>query len=357
MTDMIDGGEPSESISTPEPMAEATPMDAVERAFAAVEAEDNGQEGTKPDSPQLSTDEKPEDTGQKRGPDGKFVAKEPDGDQQDADKPQDGDEAEKKPAEPEAKTPFSEPPSRFSVEAKEAWKSAPEPVKAEVHRALTEMEAGIEKHRAGASEWENLREFAEMAKANNVTVKDAMARYVAADRHLGQDLIGGLDALAKQYGTSLHDIAAHVLNQPADKVQSQSAAEVRALNEKIARLEHSLNGVTTNIQTQQLTATQREVEAFASEHPRFGELSEEIALQIKSGIKDLPTAYKRAELLNPVPTPAVVATPAPDLSAQTRKGTLSVSGAPSSGSNPANRKPPSSPEDAVSRAFATYGLG
>jgi len=356
MTDETTGAEPSEPISTPESTTEATPMDAVERAFASLEAEDNGQEGAKPDSPQLSADEKPEDTGQKRGPDGKFLAKEPEGEQQPADKPQEADEAEKKATEPEVKTPFSEPPSRFSAEAKEAWKTAPEPVKAEVHRALTEMEAGIEKHRVGAQEWENLREFSELAKQNNVTVKDAMARYVAADRHLNQDLIGGLDSLAKQYGSSLRDIAAHVLGQPVDQVQSQSAAEVRALNEKIARLEQSLNGVNANIQTQNQTATLREVEAFAKVNPRFEELSQAIAAEIKLG-HDLPTAYRRAELLNPLPAPAAPATPTPDLSAQTRKGTLSVSGAPSSGSNPANRKPPSSPMEALDRSFATLGLG
>tara|TARA_R110000823_G_scaffold10557_3_gene36778 strand:+ start:1876 stop:2946 length:1071 start_codon:yes stop_codon:yes gene_type:complete len=356
MDDIIDGAEPSEPVATPEieqAQAEPTPRDAIDRAFASLDAEDSGQKGTKPDSPQLSVDTE----GQKRGPDGKFIANDAEAVTDATQTPKDAKPDAEKPVETEAKTPFSEPPSRFSAEAKEAWKTAPEPVKAEVHRALTEMEAGIEKHRAGAQEWENLREFSELAKANNVTVKDAMARYVAADRHLNEDLVGGLDALAKQYGSSLHDIAAHVLNQPADKVQSQSAAEIRALNEKIARLEHGLSGVTSNIQNQHLTATQREVEAFASAHPRFDELSEEIALQIKSGIKDLPTAYRRAELLNPLPAPAAPATPAPDLTAQTRKGNLSVSGAPSSGSNPANRKPPSSARDALDRAFASTGIG
>lgn len=356
MTDETTGSAPSEDISTPEPQFEATPMDAVERAFASLD-EDTGQDRTEPDSPQKSADVKPEPEGQKRGPDGKFIAKEPEGEPEPTDDPQEGDEQEKEPVEAEVKTPFSEPPSRFSAEAKEAWKDAPDTVKAEIHRAVSEMEAGIEKHRQAAQEWDNLSEFSELAKANNVTVKDAMARYVAADQHLNRDLLGGLDALAKQYGSSLHDIAAHVLNQPADQVQSQSAAEVRGLNDKIARLEQQLTSVTTNIQQQQTTATQREVETFAASNPRFEELADAIKQEIQYGY-DLPTAYARADRLNPAPQAPVVAAPAaPDLAAQTRKGSLSVSGAPSSGSNPANRKPPSTPMEALDRAFAQAGLG
>lgn len=364
MTDETIGSEPSEGIAAPEAApeqiseAEATPRGSIDRAFAALEAEEvNGQERTNEDK----TGQEPEPEGQKRGPDGKFMAKDAEQATDATQTPKDAKPEDVKPNESEAKTPFSEPPSRFSPEAKEAWKDAPDPVKAEIHRAVQEMEAGIEKHRAAAQEWDNIREFDELAKANNVTVKDAMARYVAADQHLNRDLIGGLDSLAKQYGSSLYEIAAHVLGQPPEQANVQSAAEVRALNEKIARLEHQLGGVSTTIQTQQQAATQREVEAFAAQNPRFEELADAIATEIQNG-HDLPTAYRRAELLNPAPqapapAPAAQAAPTPDLTAQTRKGSLSVSGAPSSGSNPANRKPPSSARSALDHAFASVGLG
>lgn len=357
MTDQIDGATPSEPIATPEAEAapepqvstvEATPRDAIERAFAKLDAEDDAISEPKPEGDR------------KRGPDGRFVASEA-ADVQEAD-----DAKEERPEQvPETKaaaekTGFAEPPARFSAEAKAAWAAAPEPVKAEIHRAVREMEAGIEKHRAAAQEWDAIREFDDLAKRHNTSVKTALTNYVRLDTEMAKDPIKGLDLVAQQFGMTLRQVAEHVLGQPADQTQHQNEAIIMELRRELAGLKEQLGGVSTTIQEQRNASVQREVEAFAADHPRFDELSEEIARQIGAGFT-LAEAYRRAELLNPVQTPAqapaVEAAPKPDLAAQTRKGSLSLNGAPSSGSNPAHRKPPSSARDALDRAFGQLGIG
>lgn len=365
MTDMIDGGQPSEPIAAPEassepvaqpkseaPAFEVTPRGSIDRAFAKLEAQD---------AP--AVEGAPEGEGQKRGPDGKFVAKE--AAPAEAVKPEGVEKPVEKPVETDQnKTPFSEPPARLSADAKAAWSAVPDAVKAEVHRAVTEMTAGIEKHRAAAQEWEGLSEFDTLAKQHNTSVKAALQNYTRLDTEMAKDPVRGLDLIAQQFGLSLRQVAQHVLNQPADQQQTHNDATVNALRQEINILKQQLGGVTSTIQEQRITATQREVEAFAADKPRFEELSPTIAELLKSGMaKTLPDAYGMAERLNPAPAapetlaPAAPAAPKPDLTAQTRKGSLSLNGAPSSGSNPANRKPPSSAREALDRAFATHGLG
>ena len=57
-------------------------------------------------------------------------------------------------------------------------------MKAETHRALKEMEQGIEKYRATASAFEELREFDELAKQTGTTMKAAMQNYVGIEKML-----------------------------------------------------------------------------------------------------------------------------------------------------------------------------
>ena len=75
--------------------------------------------------------------------------------------------------------------------------------------------------------------------------------------------------------------------------------------------------------------------------------------------KDLSEAYQLAERLNPAPVAApVLAAPAAilqDPAAQTRQGSLSVTGAPGNGSDPAFRKPSPSIRDSIRNARAAIG--
>lgn len=270
---------------------------------------------------------------------------------------------------PTTATPASDAPARFSPDAKAAWVTAPEPVKAEVTRAIKEMEAGIEKHRASAEAFEPVRRFHEMAKQGGTTLDKALEAYVGmeeairADVDAGRVPVRGLEAVCNNFGMSLRQVAEFVLGQAPDAVASQSDATVRELKAEIAALKQQVGGVTQTFAQQRESATIEQITAFASkpEHARFDELADDIAFFLQSGkTQDLSEAYALAERLNPAPAAsapqtAAIPAPAPDLTAQTRKGSLSITGAPSPGSNPANRQPSSSIKDALRKAQVLAG--
>lgn len=256
-----------------------------------------------------------------------------------------------------------QPPARFSQEAKAAWDYAPPAIKAEIHRAVREMEAGIEKHREAAQQWESLRDYDALAQDYGTDIRGALDRYIAADMMLNQDLIGGLEQVVSHYGYSLYDIAAHVMGEQPDASRAQAEAQNRALRQELSQLRDQLGGVTQAMAQQQHYETQNAVLGFASAHPGFNQLADEIAFFIESGrASSLDEAYDLAERLqggSSVHSARGGRRSAlhQGLSAQTRKGALSVTGAPSSGSNPYNRKPPSSAREALDRAFANSGIG
>jgi hypothetical protein len=152
------------------------------------------------------------------------------------------------------------------------------------------------------------------------------------------------------------------MGQPVDQQTQQQDSYVNELKAEIAALKKEVGGVTTTIRSQQESALLKQVEDFAAkpEFSRFDELSEDIIFFLNTRTKDLTEAYKLADRLNPAPqAPApVIAAPAAQQTApsHTRKGQLSPSGAPSSGSNPAARTTPASARDALDRAFAATGL-
>ena len=251
-------------------------------------------------------------------------------------------------------SPHREPPGRFDDAAKAEWERAPEAVKGAVHRAFREMEAGIQKHKAAAEEFESVREFSELAKQHGTDLKSALANYVGIERKLQQDPLGGLQQIVSNLGLkgpngqpiTLRDIAAHILGQPADQVAAQSEAHIQALQREIAELKQQFGGVSQTIQQQRAASVANEVEAFRAqpEYARFDELQDQIAAFLQSGLSNanlpprerLREAYEYASFRNPAPTPAAQTGIAPPL-AQTQPpaptpvnpaGQKSISGAP-----------------------------
>lgn len=363
----------AEAPPAPSGKTEPTPRGAIDRAFAAV---DKAAEAPNPveSKPEATPETQAKPGERQRGPDGKFLAAEVTDASKAALKPTEAKPAEVK---PEAKplTNFIEPPNRFSPDAKTAWKDAPEPVRAEIHRAVRELEAGIEKYRGEIAEFEPLKAYSEQAKKEGTNLKNVIDDYARLARGLRSgDPMPAINELLGFAGLNLRDLAAAVMGQKPDQMASQTDATIRDLRNQVAQLTRQMQSeigeVKTNFQKQQAAELERTVSSFATEkdasgtakHPRFDELSEDIVQQLKSGY-DLPTAYKRAELLNPIATPPPVApaaasAAAPDApTAQNRdKGSLSVTGAPSSGSDPLNRKPPSTRKEAIDRAFDSVGL-
>lgn len=305
--------------------AEATPRGAIDRAFDTVFREE-------PSAPVDVT----EPEGQPRDEQGRFA-------------PQKAAETPEPAVVPKAEPAPYDGPSRFSADAKAVWANVPDPVKAEIKRAFGEMESGIQKYQA---DFEPLKPFMELAAKNNTTVAQALSNYVNFENELRRNPDQGLARLFQTIGMNPREWAARIMGQqpaPQDTL-------VRELRNEIATLQKQVSGVTSTIASQNEAAVNREIDAFAAANPRFDELADDIALLIQMGrASDLASAYREAERLNPAPT--VPEPPKPDHAAQTRKASMTVTGAPSAGSNPVSRKPPATARAAIDNAFASLGIG
>lgn len=364
---------PQEAAQSEQPSA--TTAEALDKAFAAVEAQDAepAPDKVKAEQPpkaepsqktEAKPDAEPKDaqTGEReRNPDGTFKAKEPEGE---------------KPAETKADTKPQDPtktavdaPERFTAEAKAAWRDAPEPVKAEVRRLEQELSAGMEKYKGDAEAFAEFKPFAEQLKANGQRFDDVLNHYVGMEQLLAKDPIAGFEKIARNLGTDFQTLAGHYLNRAPDEVSQAHNSQITSMHNEIADLKRQLSGVTTQISTQQENDTLKQIQEFSADKPRFDELSPDIQIFLETGrAKDLAEAYDLAERLNPAPqAPAIPAgnpaTPAAQPrdpsadTAQTRKGQLSVNGAPGDGSNPTSRKVPETARAALDNAFAQVGLG
>jgi uncharacterized protein YukE len=261
-------------------------------------------------------------------------------------------------------------PERFSPDAKAAWDTAPEPVKAEVSRMHREMTQGIEKHRAAAEKFETVREFDELASKSGTDLKTALTRYVNMEQALRQNPLKGLEAVCQNIGVSLRDVAQIVLGQKPEEQQSQADATIRELRQTVTRLEQQVGGVTQHFQRQAETSLQDQIARWADSRPHFEIIAPHIAAEMRDGATSLDDAEERVlqkypqlatiakASTSPKPEeqkPAASAAAAPDLEAQTLRGQKSIKGAPGSGSEPAAQPRSSSIKEALKRAAAKAG--
>lgn len=282
-------------------------------------------------------------------------------------KPEDDkpEEAEKPKAEAKPKTETAkpvnpdEPPARLSAEAKAAWVAAPPALKADIHRTISEMEQGIAKYRETASRWDaEIKPYEQLAQAYGMDIKGVLADYEGMARMMATNPVQVFDTLAKRHGFTLQDVAAKVLGQDLDEYAKQTSQEIARLQQENMELRR---------QTQTFTQRQQQevqsfIADFAVRNPRYSELEPQIAGILRSGLVTateprmrLQEAYEIADRLKPAPRTAP-APQTPAIADQTRKGQLSITGAPGSGSNPANRKTPASAREALDRAFDQFGL-
>jgi hypothetical protein len=159
------------------------------------------------------------------------------------------------------------PPARFSTNAKGAWDTTPETVRAEVLRMEKEFIAGFTKYKTAAERDASLTEFHLMAAKGGKNLKDVVASYVNMENLLRADTVKGLELICQNVGMSLREVAVKVLGLTTDE-----------------------GNTTTEMVTK-----------FAAENPRFEELADDIAFFLKTRTKDLAEAYRLAERLNPAP--------------------------------------------------------
>lgn len=321
--------------------------EALERAFAdmsaredapapePVEVESEG--GVEPPVDTPADDPAPASDGRARGPDGKFVAKEPAADP--------AAEPAAEPADAPA-APVEEAPQGFHAQAKADWAKTPPSIRGEVQRRFGEMQAGLDRYRA---QTEPLRPF-----LDHYGSAEQMAQYLGGvaqfEGMLRQNPAQGFANICQALNVDVRAVAAQIVGQPAPERDQV----IDGLRGEIVALKQQFGGVAQTVEQQRQSAVTQSVHAFAASHPRFDELSGEIATMLKTGYAaSLEDAYAKAERLNPAPVApaAPAAPPAP----QTRKSDLTVQGAP--GSNPSSpRIVATSSEDALQRAARQLGM-
>ena len=336
------------------PEAAKTPSDAIRRANEAVKAkaaEGDGKPAPKPDSkpdetgkpepkaPQNPRPSEPEAQPRQRAQDGRFAPVEGKGAPE--------DERPPAPARNDA-------PARFSAEAKAAWEAAPEPVRNEVHRALREMEGGFEKHRADAEAYRTVKDFDDLAKQHGGNLRASLEKVKAIEDAFERNPLEGLQRVADHFGLNMRAVAAHIMGQTPDQVQQQQDGTIAELRREIAGMKQQLGGVSKTMDQQREERTHADVSKFAADNPRFEELADAIATEIQHGYS-LSEAYDRAARLNPAPDTRPSPPPAPPAVTPARPlnpaGQKSITGAPSSGSDPIERRPQSSSSlEALQRA-------
>lgn len=357
---------PAEVQSPTSEAAQAVPSarEALERAMAK----------TDPDQQQAA---KPE---RARTPDGKFAPAQA---QQPAQVTTGQNTAEALAAEQAAKEAAAKaPPAQIAhpgltKEVQAEWANAPETLRNDVMRRVTELTQGMEKYKGEAEThakaFEPIRRFDDMAKQSGTTLAQALENYTGIEQALtGPNPIAGFLQICRNMnmdpqlvGQALAGLSPQQIAQmpQAQPQPAQTPAELQAIKDEIAEIKR---------QSQQAQIEQT-ITHFASEkdadgalkHPYFDELATSISEMLETKFaKDLSDAYEKAVRLNPEIAARIVedkrkAAPAvnqPDPAQTREKAGKSITGSPNSGSNPTTRKPAGSTREALSNAFAQVGL-
>lgn len=292
---------------------------------------------------------------------------------------------EAKPAPVETKHPDA--PKWMTKQAAAEWQKLPEVVREEVVKRSEAFDKGYAEIKTKADRLDELKEYEELSeKAYGQPLKETLKSYAQLDRDLSNPdtALGALEKIVTNmkykatdgntYNWDLKQLAQHILDQDVDTFQDPQADIQRELADVKRQLAEFQQGIQSQRETEQKTqreqttqSIQKQIETFAGTAPRFDELVDDIDMILSSPkfqktgdtVADLKKAYEMAERLKPAPS---LSPPAPDLratdtAAQTRRGSASISGAPS-GSTPAGKRlVASSPREAARMALSKMGMG
>lgn len=250
-------------------------------------------------------------------------------------------------------------PSRLLPREREVWMNTPNPVKSAFERMEREFEQISAEHTEAKQFRESLREYDNMARAANTSIKDALDRYVAVDKLLAQDFGRGIAQIAQSHGKNPveavaqfmraagvmpQQLGAYLQGQPVQQQPQQQAQQRPQVDPVAHRAIQEVEALKAQLAEQQRQAeidrTEREmVEPFRQSHPRFSELEQDIVFFLKSDkiplslspVERLEAAYDMAERINPAPIMPQGSLAEPAGNHASDAGKKSVRGAPASG--------------------------
>jgi hypothetical protein len=269
--------------------------------------------------------------------------------------------------------PYRQPPRGMSPQVARDWAKTPESVRADLHRISQTVGRHNQAFAVDREIANSVRHYHQMAQQHGTTLARALENYTGMEQLLRSDPLRAFDVitnnlnLRSQDGQKLNfgDLAWYYLNQTPDQrrmVQQQNLAT--AQHHQLQQIQQNQAILAQQHQQMQyereFAGKRHEVDRFAESHPRLDELGADIHRELRFGF-DLPTAYRRAELLRPASgngqttdrAPAQAGSP----TRNPRNSDRSISGAPDTALNgTARRKPSATVHDAVAKAAARVGL-
>lgn len=378
LTEQVNTQKPAEmkleEQETPEPEKPMSVDEAVRKAASDVaeKAEKGKAEAEKP-----KVEPKAEKPAPERGENGKFKPKEQPAETQEvqsseADADDDGEgEQEGEATRSSEGRDIDKPPARFLPRAKEKWGDVDPDVRGEVHRALSEMQKGMEEYKESHDFRKELRPYEELAKASGTTVTRALENYTAIDRLLRENPTAGVEKVLQSIGVTPQQYAQHVLGQAQQQAQNPAMAQTQQLQGQIQQLQQQIMQLTQGTEQDKAAARIAEVERsviapFREQHERYDELESDIVFFLNSGKipsniperQRLEYAYDMAERINPAPVYGKAESVIP--ANQVHKplnpaGRKSVKGAPSAGTTLKRNSAVMSIEDSIKAAMAERG--
>ena len=299
----------------------------------------------------IIAEETPQDNGDKaadgreRGPDGKFIAKQPEMAQDTTDQPSEAV------ADPAVKLAIRAPAS-WSPAAKATFDKLPPEVQQAVAKREQEIDHGLRRKSEEVKRYEPLEQVLAPRRAQwaaqGMDEVHAVKTLLAAQDLLEKNPMQGLEFLARSYGVNL--------NTAQPQGQPYQAQPARDSHPEIAALKQQLQVLQSQVQTAQTAPIVSQIDAFQNDPANlyFENVRDDMAVLLHNGkASDLKEAYDMACWMRPdirpfLQTAQAPAVPMQDKAAQARKAAVSVTGSPGQSRIP---KSNGSIEDDIRAAF------
>ena len=261
--------------------------------------------------------------GRVRGPDGKFIAKQPETVQDTPDQPL------------KVETPQESirPPASWTPASKAKFATLDPDIQKEILKRETDVEKGFRERSQREKAFEPLEQLIAPRRAiwaaQGMDETTAIRTLLAAQDLLEKDAAQGIQFLAKSYQVDLSRLA-----QPQG--QPYQAQPARDSHPEIAALKQQLQVLQSQVQTAQTAPIVSQIDAFQNDPANlyFENVRDDMAVLLHNGkAADLKEAYDMACWMRPdirpfLQTAQAPAAPVQDKAAQARRAAVSVTGSP-----------------------------